>query len=307
MNLRQLSYFVSIARLGSFTRAAEQLRIAQPALSRHMRLLEAEFGMPLLSRNGRGALPTLAGKALLKHAVQILAACDAAKLELATLANRPTGIVRLGVPPAVSECLTAEFLEVLNKRYPQVSLQITERWTGYLRELVLEKKLDFAVLSITQLTRKFHHVALVEEPVYLITAPRHAPGPPVKIRELANIPLVLAPHPHGSRLVVEQTLKKFSIKPNIVLESDIWSVIKDAVQKDVAATLVPRRDVIEELRRGVLQATPLQKPGIRHTIALARLTGGRRASFEDELFGFLASRLQQALAIRENHAGAAPT
>jgi DNA-binding transcriptional LysR family regulator len=129
----------------------------------------------------------------------------------------------------------------------------------------------------------------------------------VKIRELATIPLVLAPHPHGSRLVVEQTLKKFSIKPNIVLESDIWSVIKDAVQKDVAATLVPRRDVIEELRRGVLQATPLQKPGIRHTIALARLTAGRRASFEDELFGFLASRLQQALAIRENHAEAAPT
>lgn len=296
MDLRQLNYFATVARLGSFSRAAEHLHVAQPALSRHIRLLETEVGMALLNRHGRGVDPTLAGAILLKHALQIISAVDRAKQDLAAVADKPIGTIRLGVPPAISGCLTAELLDDLKHRYPQLSLKITERWTGHIRELLLERQLDFGVLSETQLNRRFEHVTLVSEPVCLVRSARTAGSRrPIRLENLSKIPLVVPPCPHGSRLVLDQALKRSGLKANIVLESEVWSVIKDVVQKGIACTLVPRREVLDELKKGALRAEPLQKPGIRHTIALARVVGRRRIPFEDDVFHSLSTHLQNAL------------
>lgn len=299
MNLRQMHYFVHIARLGSFSHAAQFLHIAQPALSRHVRELETEIGMPLFVRHGRGVVPTLAGTRLLRHATEILKAFDDAKQDIASLADEPKGIIRLGVPPAVSECLSAELLDTLKARFSQVSLQITETWSGHIRALLTEKKLDFGILSLPQVNRSFHYTPIAEETFYLVSSSKRPSLPEnLRLRDLGSIPLVLAPMPHGSRLVIDQALKQFGIKANIVLESEVWSVIKDVVKKGIACTLVPRRDVVEELRNGDLKAEPLQKPGIRQTLVLARMSDRRKSPFENEIFDFLAPRLQQARAAR---------
>jgi LysR family nitrogen assimilation transcriptional regulator len=296
MDIRQLSYFARIVELGSLSRAAEHLHIAQPALTRHVRLLEAEVGLPLLHRHGRGVVPTAAGNLLLKHASHILTAFEAAKADLAALKGHPVSTIRLGVPPAVSECLTAEFLGSVRANFPQIDLQIMERWTGHIHELLLEKKLDIGILSVTQIGKKFDHLTLADEPLFLIQARTGAtPRPSISIRDLQDVPLVLAPRPHGSRLVLDEALKRHDIKANVVLESEVWSVIKDVVQKGIASTIVPRREVLHELRSGVLQARPLTRPALRHKIVLARLRSGRRPTFEDDLFTFLSSQLRQAL------------
>jgi LysR family nitrogen assimilation transcriptional regulator len=299
MNLRQMHYFMHIARLGSFSRAAEFLNVAQPALSRHIRELEGEIGTALLLRHGRGAVPTLAGTRLLRHATGILKAFEDAKRDVAALADEPKGVIRLGVPPAVSECLSAELVDTMKSRFSRVSFQITETWSGHIRRLLLEKKLDLGILSLPQVNRSFHYTPIAEEAVYLVSAakrPRHPET--LRLRDLGSIPLVLAPEPHGSRLVIDQALKQAGVKANIVLESEVWSMIKDVVRRGIACTLVPRRDVIDELRNGTLKAEPLQKPGIRHTLVLARMSDRRKTPFENEIFDFLAARLQQARAAR---------
>ena len=105
MDLRQLEYFVRVAELGGFTRAAIALGVAQPALSRQVRLLEVELRQTLLARNGRGAVPTEAGQVLLEHARGILHQVDRAREELARLRGGLAGRVTLGLPPSVARAL----------------------------------------------------------------------------------------------------------------------------------------------------------------------------------------------------------
>src|ERR1700710_1561415 len=101
MDLKQLEYFIRVAELGSFTRAAIELQVAQPALSRQVRLLEVELRQNLLSRNGRGAIPTEAGQLLLAHGRGILHQVERAREELGRARGALVGRVALGLPPSV--------------------------------------------------------------------------------------------------------------------------------------------------------------------------------------------------------------
>lgn len=105
MELRQLEYFVRVAELGSFTRASDMLNVAQPALSRQVRLLEVELRQTLLVRNGRGALPTEAGQLLLEHARGILHQVARTREELGRVRGALAGRVALGLPPTLARVL----------------------------------------------------------------------------------------------------------------------------------------------------------------------------------------------------------
>jgi len=104
MDLKQLEYFVRVAELGSFTRAAHVLNIAQPALSRQVRLLEVELRQNLLVRNGRGAIPTEAGKLLLDHGRGILHQVERAREDLGRVRGALAGRVAIGLPPTLARC-----------------------------------------------------------------------------------------------------------------------------------------------------------------------------------------------------------
>src|SRR6218665_3068895 len=106
MDLRQIEYFVRVAELGSFTRASVGLGIAQPALSRQVRLLEVELRKSLWLRNGRGAAPTEAGQLLLKHGRSILHQVAPAREELGRVPGALAGRVDIGLPPSIAKVLT---------------------------------------------------------------------------------------------------------------------------------------------------------------------------------------------------------
>ena len=126
MDLKQIEYFVRVAELGSFTRAALALDIAQPALSRQVRLLEVELRQTLLTRNGRGAVPTEAGNLLLAHGRGILHQVRRAREELAQVRGALAGRVAVGLPPSVAKVLTVPLTRAFRSRLPQASLSIGE-------------------------------------------------------------------------------------------------------------------------------------------------------------------------------------
>src|SRR6188768_181286 len=116
MDLKQLEYFVRVAELGSFTRAAAALDIAQPALSRQVRLLEVELRQNLLVRNGRGAVPTEAGKLLLDHGRGILHQVERAREELGRVRGSLAGRVAVGLPPSVAKVLAVPLIREFRRR-----------------------------------------------------------------------------------------------------------------------------------------------------------------------------------------------
>src|SRR4051812_18147392 len=118
MNLEQLGSFVEVARLGNFTRAAEQLHLTQPSLSRQIATLENDLGAELFHRARGGSRLTTAGEPLLPLARRMLADADSARRELAELAGLQRGKVRLGATPTLCISLVAEVLSVFHAAHP---------------------------------------------------------------------------------------------------------------------------------------------------------------------------------------------
>ena len=126
MEIKQLRYFVQVAELGGFTRAAIVLRVAQPALSRQVRALEVELRQPLFDRNGRGVTLTEAGKRLLAHGRGILQQVERARQDLDDQRGAVSGLLSVGLPPSVSRTLTAPLVEAFRERFAGATLTVVE-------------------------------------------------------------------------------------------------------------------------------------------------------------------------------------
>src|SRR3990167_7813114 len=146
MDLKQLEYFVRVAEMGSFTRASISLDVAQPALSRQGRLLEVELRQNLLTRNGRGATPTEAGKLLLEHGRGILHQVTLTREELGAARGAMAGKVAVGLPTSLSKLITVPLVRAFRKELPQAQLTLTEGFSVQMHEGLRVGHLDMAVL-----------------------------------------------------------------------------------------------------------------------------------------------------------------
>src|SRR5262245_32861818 len=146
MDLKQLEYFVHVAEMGSFTRAALFLQVAQPALSRQVRSLEVELRQPLLDRNGRGVTLTEAGKRLLAHARGILQQVQRARDDLEDQRGAATGRLAVALPPSVGRALTGPLVKAFRDELPRASLSIVEGLSNYALEWLVLGRVDCAVV-----------------------------------------------------------------------------------------------------------------------------------------------------------------
>src|SRR3989454_6819780 len=146
MDLRQLDYFVHVADLGSFSKAASLLSIAQSALSTRVRKLEVELKQPLLHRNGRGVTPTDAGKRLLQHARGILMQVDRTREELAEFRSTPSGHVVIGLPPTMARLLTVPVLKDFRGHFAEASIGIMEGLSASIVEWLTTGRIDIGLV-----------------------------------------------------------------------------------------------------------------------------------------------------------------
>lgn len=170
MDLKQLEYFVKVAEMGSFTKAAIALHVAQPALSRQVRLLEVELRQNLLKRNGRGASPTEAGQLLLAHGRGILHQVERAREELARARDGLTGRVVLGMPPSVARVLTVPLTRAFKEKMPDAQLSITEGLSAAMQESLMSGRLDIALLYNATATTGIEIRHLLDEELWLVQA-----------------------------------------------------------------------------------------------------------------------------------------
>jgi len=146
MNLKQLRYFVRIAECGSLSKAADELGIAQPALSQQLRALEDELGGELMTRHSRGIAPNDLGTMLLSHFGTILNEIDRTPLLVQDLTRNPTGEVRLGVTTTAARALTAPLVAKVHESYPGITLHVVEAMSGSLSQSLQRGSLDLSIL-----------------------------------------------------------------------------------------------------------------------------------------------------------------
>lgn len=286
MDFKQIEYFVRVAEMGSFTRAAKVLGVAQPALSRQVRLLEVEFRHNLLLRNGRGVTPTEAGKLLLEHGRGILHQVARAREELGRVSGSLAGRVALGLPPSMAKVLTVPLTREFKRRLPSAAISISEGLTITMQEWLLSGRLDIALLYNPSPTPDLDTRPLLDEELFLIAphATKSKTGKallvkPVTLKELSELPLVIPSRPNALRMAVETQLASQGLRPRIALEIDGVNAILDLVADGAGYAILPQYALANAPAPAAFALRSIS-PKLKTHLALA--TAATRASTETQ-------------------------
>ncbi|MDP1954574.1 MAG: LysR substrate-binding domain-containing protein [Polaromonas sp.] len=293
MDLKQLEYFVRVAELGSFTRASIALDIAQPALSRQVRLLEVELRQSLLTRTGRGAIPTEAGKLLLKHGRGILHQVDVAREELGAVRGGLAGRVSIGLPPSLSKLITVPLTQAFRQQLPHAQLTLTEGFSMLMQEGLRVGNLDLAVLYNSERSPELETITLRTEELVLISpttgastrAGRAAPGgsgkrQPITLAEVAKLPLILPSRPNAFRILIEGEMIAIGCKPQVALEVDGLNAILSLVREGMGHAVLPSYTLSNAEDPAHFTLRSIRSPRIMSELMLVR--SARRASTDTQ-------------------------
>jgi LysR family nitrogen assimilation transcriptional regulator len=272
MDFKQIQYFVQVAELGSFTRAASVLRVAQPALSRQVRSLEVELRQPLFDRNGRGVTLTEAGQRLLAHGRGILQQVERARLDLEDQRGAASGLLCIGLPPSVSRSLTSPLVDAFRQNFPRATLSMVEGLSTYTLEWLTQGRIDCAVVYNATPAAALDLRLVLEEKLYLLSARRAGGGKgligrPVTLAELATRELVIPSRPHGIRMRLEAVLAEAGLKPRVGLEIESVPAILDMVERHPLHAVLSLNAIRGSGREAALRAQPVQLGGGRAPLA----------------------------------------
>ena len=265
MELRSLHYFVRIAELGSITRAAAHLQIAQPALTRHVQRLEDELDAALFTRANRGVRLTEAGQKLLDSAQRILRDVERAGDEIRAHKEHPSGKIILGVTPPLCPVVVPELFARMREHYPLIELKVVHAGTARLEEFIVAGLVDLALMTMISRSRLIALTRLAEEEMVLATRPGARPSGFVTVEELNRTPLILG---DGMRASLDVLLAGRGIALRVDTELDDHETIRLMVQQGVGASILPHSSIYRECARGLVQANRITGSGVFRTLAL---------------------------------------
>jgi len=241
MDVRALRYSLAIARFGSFTKAAESLHVAQPALSVSIRKLENELGVTLFVRKAHRVEPTVEGRILLSRAERIFTEIDSAINEIADAIELRTGIVRLGMPPMFGLEYFPNVIAQFHAAYPRIALTIIEGSADEIGGMLDAGSIDLAMLETRRVRPQWRKVEVGREEMVLCVAPGHrlASRKSIPGSELDGLPMVLFNGSFIQRDILEKLCKRGGAKPDVVLQSNSVGIIRQAAVDGLgAATLL---------------------------------------------------------------------
>ena len=188
MDIKKLDYFVHVADLRSFTKAASLLSVAQSALSHQVRQLETELDQPLLYRNGRGVTPTDAGRRLLAHARGILLQVRRAHEELGVTRGAMVGHIIFGMPPSIARLLTVPLIKSFSNSYPEGTLSVIEAMSAPIVEWLVEGRIDIGLVYNPAPLPSVESRPLQEQEMFLISNKAAGKGRQNKSVQLRDLP-----------------------------------------------------------------------------------------------------------------------
>lgn len=242
MDVRQLRYFLEVARLSNFTKAAEALRIAQPAVSMAVKKLEEELDLVLFNRQDKKVSLTAEGEIFLPHARRILDDLRGAELEMAELKGLSKGEVRIGITPMISAYFFPDIIRDFKRSYPQLRVSVLGEGSGRIQKMIGQGELDMGVVAgsgsgsfpPTLEVRRF----LREEIVVCVPLDHPFAGRrSVTLAEFIGEPLVFYKEGYYIREFFLEALKETGSAPDIVFETNLFSLVKSLVRNGTGISI----------------------------------------------------------------------
>ncbi len=264
MDLRQLRYFSAVATLGSFSRAAEQLHVAQSAISRQIQGLEEEIGVALLRRKPK-LQPTEAGILLLERAASIIGQVRALRDDVREYADVPKGVLRVGMVPFSGQVFMPRAITRFVREFGDVRVQVQTAMSGVLIGWLRNDAIDVAIMHSPWAGLDFACEPLVYGGMVLVLPP----GPvgfacdgngPFTLRQVAPLPLILATTENPQRVLLEGAALAQGLTLNVVLEADNLATILALVQEGLGCTVIAYGAVHTMAGAGAVRIAHLADP-----------------------------------------------
>jgi LysR family nitrogen assimilation transcriptional regulator len=272
MNLKHLESFVRVAELGSFSKAARVLDIAQPALSRQVRSLETDLRETLLLRNGRGVTLTDAGRRLFEHGVQILQRVSQAREDLGAQRDAAVGHVTIGLPPSIGRRLTLPLIEGFREHLPRARLTIVEGLSANIAEWLTSGRADLGLLYNPDAQPALEITPLLRERLCLVEAARARKGgkAAVPLRELGSYPLILPERHQSIRRLLQTQANLAGVNLHVAWEVSSVPAIIDLVCARVGYAVLNASAVDASGRGSELAVRPIVDPELVSVLFLAQ-------------------------------------
>lgn len=276
MDIKQIRTLIAIAETGSATKAGELLHLVQPAVSRHIRLLEEECGVNLFERERHGMVLTDAGKTLAEYGRRALRELDKAKAEIGPATNAVSGRLAIGLLASTSRMVAAQMVARMRAKHPAVTVSINVGYAGNVAQWLESGEVELALLYDTRSSNGMQVEALLDERLYIVGPPgaiqRDVPYP---LKNLQGRDMVLPNAPHGLRSIIEHALAVAGIDINIVAETNALDLQKSLVADGYGYTILPSSAVSAELEAGLLSGAPVCTPDLSRRVVLARAAARR--------------------------------
>ena len=297
MDVRFLEYFLRVAELGSINRAAADLHLSQPALSRHVAALEEEMGTKLFVRTQGGVNLTESGKLLSDRARPLLRQFSILKEQVG---EKAAGQLAIGIPPSWHGVFTSEFAAKMVKELPGITLRVYEGVSNVLRDYMFAGLLDLSIVPFDSSPASgYRQTSLVREPLILVGSPDDglSSDEPAPISRLDGIKLVLPGRPNVLRGLVEHSLARKGMAFRLAVETDTLTLCLDMARQGVGLTVVPACSLFENPILDEVSWTPLR--GLYMTWTLCENPARMHSQAVREGRRLVMSGVSQALATKD--------
>lgn len=273
IDLRRLRYFVAVCTHGGISRAAAAIGVAQPALTRQIKLLEQEIGLTLITRTGRGAEPTEEGKFLLAKSITHLSGLDGAVHDLRQRYSKVSGQAVLGICPTIVPFFLDDLKTHMKSNNPELSLSVIEAYSGDLKNLINSNRLDLALTYKPDSNTGVRHLKLFSEKLVLVSS--YAPetsSNSYTLSHLEGLKLILPSGIHELRRIIDTVCKRKGILLRPDLELDSLDAVKAMLSKRPLHyfTILPAHSIRREVEGRQLSQYGIEDPDMLRTIAAVR-------------------------------------
>jgi LysR family nitrogen assimilation transcriptional regulator len=272
MDLQHLQNFLTILEQRSISNAASLIHIAQPALSRQVKALEAEVGGPLLVRHPWGVSPTAAGEVLAARAREILHQVQEARAEIGAIADTPLGALSIGVSASIASLVLPPLARLARIEMPRVRLKLCEASGVALQQRVLSRELDLALMHVRGPAQALETKLVLTEPVVAAgPAGLFRPEEPVRMKQILRRDLLVTSSTGRLRLLYEEAMARAAVAHPAFVEIDSFPSLIELLAAGQGVALLPYSTLHAGVRAGRLSWAPIAPRPLTRTLILARL------------------------------------
>lgn len=260
MNFYQLTYFKKVAETRSISRAAEELLITQPAVSKQIRALEEELGTRLFDRIGRKVLLTRAGENLFEHAGRILRSVQEAKTAVHDLSQECSGELVIGASDHISLHRLPDVLKAYIAAYPGVDLKLRCHRSETIIGMVSHNQVDLGVITLPPAGHGLVSKVIWPDPMSLVFPRKHPLRSlkTIRLRDITPYGMILPEAGTTTRKMIDAAFMRKNIGANVTMEVAYIETIKVLVKVGLGISILPDRALEDEIRRGTLVKATIQ-------------------------------------------------